>query len=60
MEHVTTQAPYALFVTFCAAIGHLVVGLSGSMWGGLAVTAVVFGVGSGLLPRLMPGGGRDA
>ena len=59
LEHVATQAPYALFVTFCAAIGHLVVGLSGSMWGGLAATAAVFAVGLELLPRLMPGGGRD-
>lgn len=58
LEHVTTQAPYALFVMFCAAIGHLVTGLSTSMWAGLASTSVVFVAGLVLLPRLMPGGGR--
>ena len=59
LEHVTTQAPYALFVMFCAGIGHLVVGLSHNMWAGLILTAVVFMAGLILLPRLMPGGGRD-
>ena len=59
LEHVTTQAPYALFVMFCAAIGHLVVGLSRNMWAGLVSTAVVFVAGLVLLPRLMPGGGKD-
>lgn len=59
LEHVTTQAPYALFVMICAAIGHLVVGLSHSMWAGLVSTAVVFVAGLVLLPRLMPGGGKD-
>jgi tetracycline resistance efflux pump len=59
LEHVMTQAPYAIFVTVCAAVGHLVTGLSASMWAGLASTAVVFVAGLGLLPRLMPGGGRD-
>ena len=48
-----------LFVMFCAGIGHLVVGLSHSMWAGLVSTAVVFVAGLFLLPRLMPGGGRD-
>ena len=59
LEHVTTQAPYALFVMFCAALGHLVVGLSHSMAAGLGTTSVVFVAGLALLPRLMPGGGRD-
>jgi tetracycline resistance efflux pump len=59
LEHVTTQAPYAIFVAVCAAVGHVVGGLSQSGLAGLAVTAALFAAGLFLLPRLMPGGGRD-
>jgi tetracycline resistance efflux pump len=59
LEHVTTQAPYAIFVAVCAAVGHVVGGLSHSGLAGLAVTAALFAAGLFLLPRLMPGGGRD-
>ncbi len=59
LEHVTTQAPYAIFVAVCAGVGHVVSGLSHSGWAGVSVTAALFVAGLFLLPRLMPGGGRD-
>lgn len=60
LEHVTTQAPYAIFVAVCAGVGYVVSGLSHRGTAGLAVTAALFIVGLFLLPRLMPGSGRDA
>ena len=59
IEHVTTQAPYAIFVAVCACVGHVVGGLSHSGMAGLAATAALFATGLVLLPRLMPGGGKD-
>ncbi len=59
LEHVTTQAPYAIFVAVCAGVGHVIAGLSHSGGAGLAGTAALFVAGLFLLPRLMPGGGRD-
>jgi tetracycline resistance efflux pump len=60
LEHVTTQAPYAIFVAVCAGVGYVVGGLSHSAMASLAVTAALFATGLFLLPRLMPGGGKDA
>jgi tetracycline resistance efflux pump len=57
LKHMTTQLPYALFVTFCADIGHLVTGLLSSMWADLASPSIVFVAGLARLPRLMPSGG---
>lgn len=59
LEHVTTQAPYAIFVAVCASVGYVVGGFSQSAAAALAVTAALFITGLVFLPRLMPGGGRD-
>ena len=59
LEHVTTQAPYAIFVAVCSAVGYVVGGMSHSAAAALAVTAGLFAAGLFLLPRLMPGGGKD-
>lgn len=60
LEHVTTQAPYAVFVAVCAALGYLVGGITHNGIAGFVVTAIIFVAGLFLLPRIMPGGGRDA
>lgn len=52
LEHVATQMPYAFFVAICAAFGTLAAGIAESALFGLAVTAVLFGLGIVLLPKL--------
>lgn len=41
MDHVSTQLPYALISAGIAAIGYIVLGLTGSVWIGLAAVIVL-------------------
>ncbi|MCM3745441.1 Na+/H+ antiporter NhaC family protein [Sporosarcina luteola] len=41
MDHVSTQLPYALISAGIASIGYIVLGLTGSVWIGLAVVIVL-------------------
>ncbi|WP_342514800.1 Na+/H+ antiporter NhaC family protein [Sporosarcina sp. FSL K6-1522] len=41
MDHVTTQLPYAIISATIAAVGYIVLGLTGSVWFGLATVAVI-------------------
>ncbi len=45
LEHVATQAPYAVFVAVCAILGYLVSGFVFSPWAGLAVATAAFVAG---------------
>ncbi|MCK5834374.1 MAG: Na+/H+ antiporter NhaC family protein [Lentisphaeria bacterium] len=45
LEHVTTQAPYAIFVAVCSIIGYLVSGITSNPWLGLLAVSVSFVVG---------------
>lgn len=45
LEHVTTQAPYAIFVAIAAIIGHIASGFSNNPWVAFGVTLGVFVVG---------------
>lgn len=41
MDHVSSQLPYALVAASISAIGYLVLGLTGSVWIGLAAVVIV-------------------
>ncbi|MDR0994473.1 MAG: Na+/H+ antiporter NhaC family protein [Verrucomicrobiota bacterium] len=60
LEHVTTQAPYAIFVAVCTGVGYLIGGITKSGWIGFCATLAFFLLGLVALPRLMPGGGKDS
>lgn len=61
LEHVTTQAPYAIFVAACSALGYLLIGFTDNVWLGWIVAVAVFGFGLWWLwwlPRLMLSSGK--
>ncbi len=41
MDHVTTQLPYALISAAIAAVGYLVLGVTGSIWMGLVAVIII-------------------
>lgn len=41
MDHVTTQLPYALISAAIAAVGYLVLGITGSVWMGLVAVIII-------------------
>ncbi|MEC5424188.1 Na+/H+ antiporter NhaC family protein [Virgibacillus sp. C22-A2] len=55
IDHVTTQIPYAIVAAVIAGVGYIVLGISGSVWLGLAMVIIGLAVFFGLLrkPRTM-------
>ena len=41
MDHVTTQLPYALICAVMAAVGYVILGITGSVWIGLVGVIVI-------------------
>ena len=41
MDHVTTQLPYALISAAIAAVGYIILGITGSVWIGLVAVIII-------------------
>ncbi|EFW36767.1 Na+/H+ antiporter NhaC family protein [Treponema phagedenis] len=55
LEHVTTQLPYATFVSACAFVGFLVGGITLNPLIGWVATLIVFTIGMIFLPNILSG-----
>ncbi|WP_026672003.1 Na+/H+ antiporter NhaC family protein [Alkalihalobacterium bogoriense] len=51
IDHVVTQLPYAIIAAILSSVGYIVLGVTGSVWFGLIISLLLFGLIIGFLIR---------